>query len=194
LKSSGTTLAWTTWLGKDRSRALVMSGHEASPADYEGEPYITISPESLQSETVTIKSRIFSRLPRGKQAEALRMMSKIAVPQHEVVMRQDERGTCMYVIRSGSVNLYRRTDHGKDTLLRILGAGDSFGERALLAGKPYSETAVAQTPCELYVAGRDQLMELFVRYPQLEQKIVVYLSQSEDASKRSDRKNGKSRR
>src|SRR5438132_4567795 len=57
-----------------------------------------------------------------------------------VLFREGERGSTMYVIRSGKVNIWK---HISDTelTLGVLGPGEFFGEMALLEGLPRSAGA-----------------------------------------------------
>jgi CRP-like cAMP-binding protein len=50
----------------------------------------------------------------------------------QVIYRQGDSGTDLYVIRSGKVRLFLKADRTKQTLA-IIGAGDFFGETALLS-------------------------------------------------------------
>ncbi len=86
-----------------------------------------ITPESLRSNTESIKSRILYRLPRGKQAMLLGLMKRI-VPKNTVLMLQGNPGVAMYIIRRGKVQLSRCEEHGKETVLGVLTEGDCFGE------------------------------------------------------------------
>jgi voltage-gated potassium channel len=53
----------------------------------------------------------------------------------------------------------------------ILGAGEFFGEMALLTGEPRSATAVAKTHCELLHLDLADFRHLEARHPELAQLI-----------------------
>jgi type VI secretion system protein ImpH len=182
LKPSHTALAWTSWLGLPGSRTLrIPGGHKASPLS-EGNPYVTVSSKSLRAEAQSIKSRVLDRLPRGKQSELLGM-GKRSAAKNDVVMKQGDPGTCMYVIRRGTVQLSRRDQNEKETILRVIGEGNSFGERAFLAAKQYSETALALTECELSIVDRELLKRFAAKNPEVKGRILAYLAESEQANK-----------
>lgn len=177
LKSTHPELSWTSWLGGSRERPVKTSKGKAGDARRTQEdPSITISPEALRSETQLIKSRILNQLPRGKQAEVMGRMEKRNVPRSTVVMLQGEPGTSMFVISSGKVQISQRREKGRERVVGILGEGDSFGERALLLKKPYSETALTLTPCELTIISREKLDAVAARYPSLQRSISAFVS------------------
>lgn len=175
LKSSHPELSWTSWLGGSRERKVKAGNARAAKHPSEN-PSITISPEYLESETQLLKSRILSRLPLGKQAEVLSMMDQRSVPRSTVVMLQGNPGSSMYVIQSGKIQISRRSENGSERVVGILSEGDAFGERALLMKKPYSETALTLTPCELTIISREKLDAVAARYPSLQRTIHAYVS------------------
>src|SRR5438270_452316 len=61
-------------------------------------------------------------------------------PSGTVLFREGDRGQTMYVIRSGKVNISKRIGDSEITLA-MLGAGEFFGEMALLEGLPRSAGA-----------------------------------------------------
>ncbi len=61
-------------------------------------------------------------------------------PSGTVLFREGDRGQTMYVIRSGRVNISKRIGDSEITLA-VLGAGEFFGEMALLEGLPRSAGA-----------------------------------------------------
>ena len=66
----------------------------------------------------------------------------------KILFEENDPGSRMYVIRSGQIRIYRRV--GKDEVeLATLGAGDFFGEMALLEGLPRSANAQVVEECEL---------------------------------------------
>lgn len=58
-----------------------------------------------------------------------------------ILFRENEPGTVFYLVVTGTVKIYTSNRQGEDKIMSILTAGDSFGELALLDGKPRSATA-----------------------------------------------------
>jgi hypothetical protein len=171
--SSEPALSWTSWLGPARHVSTNGNGHR--PHGTVEDPYIVITPEAVRSSRGSIKSHLLNRLPRSRQAVLLGRMNRTA-PKNTVLMLQGNPATSMYVIRRGKVQLSRCEEHGKETVLGVLGEGDCFGERALLRHKPYSETALALTDCELSVLRREHLTYVMMQEPGFRRTIDAYLS------------------
>ena len=104
---------------------------------------------------------------------------KRIVPKNTVLMLQGNPGIAMYIIQRGKVQLSRCEEHGKETVLGVLTKGDCFGERALLRTKPYSETALALTECEVSVLRSEHLTFAMMQDPILRRTIDAYLSSEE---------------
>jgi uncharacterized iron-regulated membrane protein len=82
------------------------------------------------------------------------------VPPGQVVVRQGDEATELYVIVSGAVDVRRRGRDGDDVHVRTLGAGEHFGEIGLLTGEPRTATVVAARPAELLVFDRATVSEM----------------------------------
>ncbi len=86
--------------------------------------------------------------------------------QAETIIQEGQPGDEMYFIESGQVRVLRT--HGAQILvLAEMGAGDLFGEMALLTGKPRSATVTALTDVNLWVLGQSDFDELVTSYPTL---------------------------
>ena len=68
----------------------------------------------------------------------------------EVLFREGEPGTEMYVVQSGKVNI-TKTVRGNQKILATLGAGEFFGEMSILNNKPRSACAVVHDDARLLV-------------------------------------------
>jgi type VI secretion system protein ImpH len=172
-------LAWTSRLKSESTGPKAPA--ETSPQNFS----IIISPESLRSDSQTIKSRMLSQLPRGKQAELLTMVDLKQFQRNEIVMLQGKPSESMFVIRKGQIQI-SRNDRGNERLLGVLGPGDSFGELALLTKKPYSETALTLEECEISEISRNQLEEFLVKYRNLRNTIDAYLENWLQANDRTN--------
>jgi type VI secretion system protein ImpH len=176
--STEPALSWTTWLGPERNITPKNgngNGNGHGPAAKPENPSIVITPEALRSNAGSIKSRILHRLARANQA-ALLGLNKRTVPKNTVLMLQGNTATAMYIIRRGKVQLSRSEEHGKETVLGVLTKGDCFGERALLRSKPYSETALALTDCEVSILRREHLAFGMMQDPIFRRTVEAYLA------------------
>ena len=69
----------------------------------------------------------------------------------DVIIRQGEAGEDFYLISDGAVEVMRE---GHD--VARLGAGDFFGEGALITGEPRNATVLANDNLETYVLGKTE--------------------------------------
>lgn len=65
----------------------------------------------------------------------------------EVIMEEGQKGSHLYLIISGSVNLYQ-VKGDTSTLITTMTSGDILGEMGLLSNEPRNATAVAATECK----------------------------------------------
>ncbi|MBW1829568.1 MAG: cyclic nucleotide-binding domain-containing protein, partial [Deltaproteobacteria bacterium] len=76
------------------------------------------------------ESSLFTDIPKEKLSEVGKAVQKEVVPAHNVIFRQGDPGDKFYVITSGKVRIFRKSNEGMETDLSWLGPGDSFGEMA----------------------------------------------------------------
>lgn len=96
--------------------------------------------------------------------------------QGEAIVREGEPGEEMYFLESGRVQVVR--NHGAEAIvLDELGAGDLFGEMALLTGNPRSATVTAMSEVNVWVLGRSDFDDLVTAYPHLALALSRLLSE-----------------
>jgi CRP-like cAMP-binding protein len=94
----------------------------------------------------------------------------------EVLCREGEEGSAMYVIQTGQVKITKKTD-SKEVEIAELYAGDIFGEMALFEKQPRSATATASGEARVLSVDRKKLFQLIDRDPMLVLKILESMSQ-----------------
>lgn len=84
-------------------------------------------------------------------------------------------GDALYAIRRGQIRIATGTEDGQRRTLNLLGAGDVFGEIALLDGRPRTASAVASEPTELFVVLRRDFLALIQRSPPVAVQVIELL-------------------
>jgi CRP-like cAMP-binding protein/outer membrane biosynthesis protein TonB len=97
--------------------------------------------------------------------------------QDETVIKQGEPGDEMYFIESGRARVVREISATRALVLAELGAGDLFGEMALLTGAPRSATVTALSELNLWVLDQVDFDELVTVYPNLALAVSRLLSE-----------------
>jgi CRP-like cAMP-binding protein len=94
----------------------------------------------------------------------------------QVIVYEGTPPLAVYCIRAGHVKLYKSGGRSEDHVLRILGPGDTFGARPLLANEPFAATAEAIDEAEICAMPRQVLMDLIEKCPSLAFEIMTRLS------------------
>jgi len=99
---------------------------------------------------------------RTALAEILEMQS---FTKGATIFEVGDAGDALYVVRSGSVQVYVESTDGKKIIVGDNGPGEIFGEISLLDGGARTATAVATEDTELLELERSDLEQLIRRYP-----------------------------
>jgi len=93
----------------------------------------------------------------------------------EVIVRQGEVGTCMYVIQEGTVEVFSDRD-GKEVFLMALGEGDFFGEMAIFEHEVRSATVRALGTVRVLTVDEKTFLRRIHKDPSLAVRIVQTMS------------------
>lgn len=90
----------------------------------------------------------------------------------ERIFHQGDPGDAMYVVVEGLVKVVVVSEAGDEMVLVTLSPPESFGELALIDGRPRSAAAEAVEPTELLVLTRGTLMETLATHPTLVESML----------------------
>lgn len=93
----------------------------------------------------------------------------------EVIVRQGEVGTCMYVIQEGTVEVFSDRD-GKEVFLMTLEEGDFFGEMAIFEREVRSATVRALGTVRVLTVDEKTFLRRIHKDPSLAVRIVQTMS------------------
>jgi len=93
-----------------------------------------------------------------------------------MIFHKDQAGDALYIIDSGRVRIFRTSEAGKELEVNEAGAGEVFGELALLDGSPRSASVEAVEDTVTYTLSRDEFMRYLATAPGLAVALIQLLS------------------
>ncbi len=112
----------------------------------------------------------------------------------ETMVRQNDTGDSLYIIRSGSVEITMTTGKSEPVVLASLGPGNCFGEMSLLTGEPRSATVTALEETQVVVVDKNGLQALLESNPTLVEPLSMMLEKRSEEQVASKTKASKRRR
>lgn len=114
---------------------------------------------------------LFAKCSTKELERVASLTTLVDVREGEVLTREGQPGSELFVIASGSATVTLR---GRE--LATLVPGDAFGEMALLERGPRAATVTATTPMRTYVVGPQEFSALLMDVPQIGRKILKALA------------------
>ncbi|MFC1591836.1 Crp/Fnr family transcriptional regulator [Thermodesulfobacteriota bacterium] len=101
--------------------------------------------------------------------QSLQSIARVAikrnVPKNTIVFSEGDTTDSLYIICSGRVKVTINDKDGNEVILAMLGAGEYFGEMALLDSGPRSACAMTKEPSELLIISKQNFMDIFSSNP-----------------------------
>ena len=103
---------------------------------------------------------IFSQLNNDELDKIDSVMSlKYCSPESYILLEEEETDN-VFIISSGTVQVTKTIEDGKEVILAYLEEGEIFGELAAFDGHPRSANVKAQEECELIVISQPNFIDL----------------------------------
>ncbi|MCS7337904.1 MAG: Crp/Fnr family transcriptional regulator [Verrucomicrobiae bacterium] len=111
----------------------------------------------------------------------LRLVARITVPRSlrkgEYLFHEGAPVQGFYVVESGAINVHRVSPSGKEHVLHIFRAGESFAEAALIGQKGYPASARAERAARVLLVDKDGFLALLRRKPDFAIRLILAISQ-----------------
>jgi len=118
----------------------------------------------------------FALLQQEDRQALANVVDSIKLNSGDTLFQTGDPGESLFIVRSGSIELYIKDTVGQKIVLTIAQAGDLFGELSLLDSGPRTATAVALSNTELLVLDRDDLLLLFQKRPDAALNMLAAMS------------------
>lgn len=129
----------------------------------------------LTAQTILERTRLFRGLPSATIQRISALSVRRAYGNGAVVFSRADPGDALYGVVTGKIRISASARDGREMFLNIMEPGDTFGEIALLDGRPRTATASATAPSELIIITREHFLELLKREPELVSHVVQLL-------------------
>jgi CRP/FNR family transcriptional regulator, cyclic AMP receptor protein len=123
------------------------------------------------------KVPLFAHCSKDELAEVARLADEIDLPEGKVLTTQGQRGHEFLVLLEGSADVVK----DGETIAK-LGAGDFFGEIALISQIPRTATVTATSPIHALVVADHDFRTLLDRSPGTALKVLQALAERLPAS------------
>jgi len=119
---------------------------------------------------------LFSELDGEELSEVTGLAQSRNVPRDTTIFHAGDSADAIFVVVNGRVKIVTTSTDGKEFILTVLGAGQVFGEMALLEAAPRSASVVTITAVELLVINRADFHHLLNTSPSISRKLMAILS------------------
>jgi CRP/FNR family transcriptional regulator, cyclic AMP receptor protein len=115
---------------------------------------------------------LFQGLSKKELSHISSLATRLELPAGKALTKEGQQGYEFIIVLEGEVEVRQ---HGEVIAKR--GAGDYFGEIALLDNRPRTATVVATTPVVIEVIERREFLGLVAENPEIGQTIMATMAQ-----------------
>jgi len=112
----------------------------------------------------------------GLDSEALEQISRNAMwkvyPANDVVFWEGDTGSNLYYLQYGMLKVLKASQDGREQVLRLIKAGETFNEIGVLAKRENPATAVALEESGVWLIPREAIEDVLLAHPQMALQII----------------------
>lgn len=98
-------------------------------------------------------------------------------PGQRIMTEGDRLVAGLYAVIAGQIQISKTATTGKETILRVLSAGEIFAAPALVGDGRAPATVIATAPCQILHVERDALLTLIQRSPEIALRMIMVFNQ-----------------
>jgi cAMP-dependent protein kinase regulator len=111
-------------------------------------------------------SALFQTFSPEERHKILEAVSLEEFPAGTVVIEEGAPGECLYILKSGEVEVFASGSQKEKVSLAMLKEGDYFGEISLITGRPRTASVKTLRPSELVRLGKEDFDRIVALHPE----------------------------
>lgn len=119
---------------------------------------------------------LFRELAPADLAPLAEQLIERRFPRDATIIQEGQAGDYMYILAEGRVKVTKVSGAGREKILEILGAGDFFGEMALLDPPERSASVKSLDPVRLLALSRQSFLQALDRVPGMAMVVIRELA------------------
>jgi CRP/FNR family transcriptional regulator, cyclic AMP receptor protein len=137
----------------------------------------TAEPRSISSSKLAVlrKHPIFCDLDPEALDQLCRYAKHAMLKRGATIFSKGDPGNSLVAVISGTVKISVSSAEGRSAILNLIGAGETFGEVAVLDGQARTADATAHTNCEIFLIDRREFLPFVRSQPALAMKFIELL-------------------
>jgi CRP-like cAMP-binding protein len=120
--------------------------------------------------------RLFAGLARSDLEKIADVSAVKSFGKNDYLFHEGDVATGFYIIQRGAVNVHRVNAAGKEQIIHVFRAGESFAEAALATAAGYPADARALEPTQVLLVQKAGMLELLKRQPELGLRMLGSMS------------------
>jgi len=125
----------------------------------------------------TLRScQLFTGLPPTDLEKIAAVSVVKSLEKDDYLFHEGDPAQGFYIVQRGAVNVHRVTAAGKEQVIHIFRAGDSFAEVALASSVGYPADARAQEASSVFLVQKQGILDLLKRRPELALRMLGSMS------------------
>jgi len=120
---------------------------------------------------------LFSGLSAESLAEIEQHSSVKSFRKNAIIISQDDESYSLYVILSGRVKVFVSGEDGREAVLNYQGAGDYFGDLALIDQQPRVASVMATEASKFMIISRQDFLTCLSRNPEIAINLIKPMTQ-----------------
>ncbi|HEY1353949.1 MAG TPA: Crp/Fnr family transcriptional regulator [Ktedonobacteraceae bacterium] len=121
---------------------------------------------------------LFACLPAEGLARAAALAGERRYERGDLIMLEGESNRALYYVHSGLVKVFKTSPAGKEQVLRLIAAGQTFNDAPAFDGGPNPASAAALEPSVVYLIRQAVLGQLIRTQPEMAEAVVRTLAQA----------------